>query len=354
MQVPFRKYHDPEYGTQGAYNPDTVVHHRTIDFVNRTPYHMVVVDRNSIPVSLPPAPSGTDLRNPGVEVRICYSFYSGLGYRHIQECLELIGNFLKDDGDERSKILEATIERNNENVGGFRVVIRRHIRQVDITGHKAVYDVATDFMVCVHNAYLTFVHPESKEGRNNKDLSDYVKGRPNGRLIEIVDNNKEIRERFMFSANTVVRVPCVQDLERDDGIYVTNVEDKGLSTSDIDTKKYSFEEGCAKFGLYPTREEAMTNGNPERISKANIIEKEREILELKNEQARRDAEIDKERTERKAEIDRLTDELNRKSARRKDHYEERSYERKDNSEIIKIFAAVVGGFVAAALFFFRR
>lgn len=372
MQVPYRKYHPPVHGNVGTYNPDSIVHHRTIDFINRTPFHMVVVDRNAIPISLPPAPSGTDLRDPGVEVRVCYSFYAGQGYKHIRDCIEYIGNFLKDNNDERSKILEATIEHSNETTGGFRIIIRRHIRQQDITEYKAVYDSATDFMFCFENAYLTFVHPESKEGRNNKDLTDYVNGRPNGRLIEIVDNNKEIRERFVFSANSVIRIPTVQDKTRDNGIYVTSVIDNGMSVSDVDTKRYGFEEGSALFGLFVTREDAMTNGNPERISKLNVAEREKELQELKTSYAKREAEVDaerleikamqtrheaaleKERSDRKIEIDKLTDELNKKSAERKDHYEEKSYQRKDNSETIKIISAVVGGFIAAALLFFRR
>lgn len=354
MQTPHRKNHDPQFGCVGGYNPNTISHHRVVDFNNMTPFKIVVVDRNSVPVLLPEAPSGTDMRFPGVEIRICYRFYGHVGYRSMIEILESLGNVLKDRNEERAKITEMMIEVNGKNIPGFEIVIRRFISQQELQEYKAIYDVGTDYMVCVGNSYLTFAHPESREGRNNKDIDGYVKGRPNGRLIEIVDNNKEIKERFMFCTNSVIRVPVIQDVERDNGIYVTNIRDNGMSTSDIDTVRYSFEEGSEKFGLFLTKEDALTSGNPDRISKVLVAERERELQELKAVLSKQELEFDKERAERRVEIERLNDEIAKKSVERKDYYEEKSAERKDSSELIKIASAVVAGFAAAALLFFKR
>ncbi len=354
MQTPYRKNHDPEFSCVGGYNPCTQHHHRTVDFINKTPFKVVVVDRNSVPVLLNEAPSGTDMRRPGVEIRVCYRFYGPVGYRAMIEVLESLGTALKDTSEERAKITETMIDINGKNISGFEFVIRRHIPQQDLQEYKAIYEVSTDYMVCIGSSYLAFAHPESREGRNNKDLNDYVKGRPNGRLVEIVDNSKEIKERFMFAMNSVIRIPVIQDHTRDNGIYVTNVRDNGMSTSDVDTVRYGFEEASEKFGLYATKEDALTSGNPDRISKLQVAERERELQELKSSLAKQDIAFEKERAERKIEIDRLNDELSKKSAERKDYYEEKSADRKDSSELIKIASAVVAGFVAAVLIFSKR
>lgn len=145
------------------------------------------------------------------------------------------------------------------------------------------------------------------------------------------------------------------------------------------------EEAFTKYGLYKTREEALTHGNSKEIYAAELadkkqelrereleIEKERlemnktltdlkskhelEITKLKNETSVDDEHRERRLTELKMERDRLKDDLEYKQLHRKDSYDDRSHKRKDTSEILKFIpvaltavAGVVGVMVGGSL-----
>lgn len=366
----------PESDTRN-YIMNGSTHYRTIDFINITPHQIVIIDRQNIPVILPAAPTGTLMNPPRLEVRSHYQFFDSESIREMKAAVNYINTQLATIGEER-KILKDAITEADQN-GQTRHLCFTSIRKIpleDLQNTNSLFDQASGFVVTINGAHLVSVHPESVEGRMVGNYEDYVKSRPVGILFEIIDNENMIKERFTYACNTVLRLPAIKDINRTSGIYVSNIRDVGQTTSITDTICYTLLDAEKKFGLYCTKEEALTNGNPELIAKSLVERTKLELEEFKNkvsigesenrqlesEYKRRLLLIESEQKEKMlimetdnkvktAEILKLKEEIDRRKLIRDEFYESRSQERKDTSEMIKFIPAVLIGFIGAAVIF---
>jgi hypothetical protein len=196
-----------------------------------------------------------------------------------------------------------------------------------------------------------------------------------GIFVELIDNENNITNRYMYVARQLLELPARRDQTKQSGVYFTTaVHDKDGDTN-MDPKFYSFEDAEEALGLFKTKEEAMTGGNPEFIAKTKYAEQEaalrdaqRELEKVKNdhkiaEQHRlekmaalkhdleekqlymkekiNDLEHNLEKTKKRN--SELKEESDSRKLTRADYYEERSYERKDSSELIKFVPALIVG-----------
>lgn len=361
----------------GTYITNTQTHYRTTDFVNLSSVIVVILDRQNMPVILQPAPAGTAMSPPRIEVRTHYQYFDNKNIRDTAIHVTNMNTNIEGLGEDRKNLLETI--HNSEIDGIRRSISFTSVRKVplsDILKTGCLFDQSSGYLFTADNKHLTTLHPESNERRARGNHEQYVSSRPTGMLIEIVDNNNSINDRFTYAFNTVLKIGTVVDPDRTEGVYVTSVSDVGMSTSETNTVRYSLGEAEIKFGMYRTREEALTKGDPELISK-NLLEKTRmELEEAKNkaslmESENRQLEAQKKKElmelevthkekilameaknkEMSSELARLKEELEKRKIVREDYYESRSSDRKDTSEIIKFIPAVLGGFIAAALLF---
>lgn len=378
-----RKVYPLNIHNPGHIEEDRSVHSRTQWFVNRSGSQMVVTDRHNTPVILPPAPVGSDLVNPGVDLCTRYNFHGYETLRRMGEVMSYMKNVTGTDGQDRGRIrvqMDSTpLSTTNPY---FSIVVTRTVPLKDIVDEKIVFDQGSGFMVSLENNYLHALHPESVEARMAPDYKDYVVGNPTGFLIEIIDNESQYGDRYMYSGNNVIRIPSFKNKERPSGVYVSVVEEVGSGrTENKGPVHYDMDMATELYGLFKTHEEALTGGNPKLLTEERLLnqkrdfetvkqefEKRRSELELENlrikseysqmtQQAelRLKEELQKMELERKrmeAEADRRKEEFARQSEARKDYYEGRSYERKDHSEWLKIGGALVTG--ALAVFLFKR
>lgn len=137
-------------------------------------------------------------------------------------------------------------------------------------------------------------NPNSDIGRSEesirfrKETSSHA-----GVMVRVVDNHMETKHRFYFAGKVEVVVPCVQDPESKDGVYITtsNCDPDGALV--LHSNYMTFEEAEAHIGLYKTRDQARTAGNPELLlkqeeqqNKFKLLQVESELLESKAEIAR--------------------------------------------------------------------
>lgn len=372
-----RRNYESVPSTRNYHAPDTIAHHRTIDFISYSRHQIVVIDRQNIPVVVPPAPAGTNFSDPRIEVRIHYSFFGVPNIRQLQSNIEMFNNVSKGHGDDRKHLYDAVTATNYDPISKHLIVTTiRSIPERDIETARPLFDESSGFVFTIDNQHLHCIHPESPEGKLIGDHTDYVKARPNGFLIEIVDNENIIKERFTFACNQVLRIPTTVDPLRTSGVWVSEVRDIGQTVSRTETNRYTFEEAQTKFGLYPTVEEAQTSGNPEMISKVAFQENQRVIESLKQgteqlraqyaaEELERKQQfqaielelkhkvtgLENEARERAAEMLKMKDELEKRKLVRDDYYDSRSSDRKDTSELIKFIPAVFLGFIGALVIF---
>lgn len=361
----------------GTYINNTQSHYRTTDFRNLTPFPVVILDRQNIPIVLPAAPAGTSMVPPRVEIRTHYQFFDQRSIQDMGGHITNMNTQLQSFGEERRILLDAINATSNDGIRNsinFTSVRKIPLRDIQVT--NLLFDQSSGYVLTLDNRHLTAVHPESIEGKMVGSHEQYVQARPTGLLIEIVDNEKLIKERFTFASNNVIHIPAICDADRLSGVYITRVRDIGQSVSVVDTEKFSLIEAEVKFGLYRTHEEAQTNGNPELIAKhlvertkleleetknkASLMEAEnrqletvykKKFLKLETEQKEKIFSLEAKNKKKASEILRLKEQVEKRKLVRDEYFDTRSQERKDTSEMIKFIPAVLIGFIGAAVLF---
>ena len=406
---PIQKYIVPR--SAGAANSCPSGYKKEIEFHNQTPTDVWVTDRNNVSFIIPGCKTGISMyEKSNFFIREIHTILDMKNIVEVCNALEHLNHVL-GASDELRLIFFNSLKSTRENPlnRNVRIAFDYYISHEELTKIRAIHDKATGFTLSTNNCHLNALNPESKEAELEGNIREHVVNRPNGLLFEIVDNNQVTNKRFCFSGNQVITVPVITDIRRSSGLYVHKIKDFGFEKSETETEFYSVEavengtsfvDGCTKYGLWLTKEEALTAGKPELIAKFNIEklqeeirEKEREHkettlrMEAQNkedsyrhakemqdlERARKEDALEHEKKiqaletarreeaaafERAAkfreeELARLKDEIERRKAVRNDHYDERSSSRKDTSEIIKFIPAVIAGVVGIALLWRR-
>lgn len=190
-----------------------------------------------------------------------------------------------------------------------------------------------------------------------------------GFVIEIIDNQGKIGERYINIGRRVSKIPPKLDPRRLDGIYVswTQAVSGRLSLPEEQIQCFSPEEADTEFNLFKTYAEAETYGDGDLARKKELVTLEHatvvEKAQLQHEKTRSDQDTLKLETNLKELVhehevlkqdrDRAHQRLDlmRETERQqmKDYYENRSVQRKDGSELLRIIPAIVMGIGAVIL-----
>lgn len=355
-----------DYGDTGAEVGGFITH----SFLNTSHADIVVVDRNNEATLVEKALPGANTAEPGLIVKMTRfhptekSKQAGLHFNHA------LGNIL----GRISLVFQDTLNTHQKGFtktprGGITVCRRYFIPISRIENAKVLFEENTGLVLATGcDNYEMLVHPDSREYRTMNQNAQLYDNKPVGRMFEIVDTLRQHRERFVFVGNGVLRVDAVIDPSRADGLYVTEVQCKGGNRSSTVTVRYDFEEGYKKFGLYLSREEAETGGNPglaaireleelrAKIAKEALESKQKEQVEtravqsLETQQRMIDMQREHELRTRigleSMETKRIQEDAQRQSAIREAELHAYSTRLKSSSETMRFIPAVIAGVVA--------
>lgn len=364
-------------------------------FINNTPEDFTVIYRNNLPLYISKASAGFQ---SGKEfcIRTNYHF---LSHTRITTTITHLGEYIKNNTDrlEDLDILYkalTTAYQNDNRVSSITVTIDRRIDISAVKKLGSVYVPEVDLVLQVGQPNLDKSHPYSKDGRAKAEYVDFISEKKvSGILMELVDNDQHHKSRFLYAALQVIEIPSVQDKTRASGVYFSKVAYDSLGEIHIKPYYYTLEEAEKILGLYRTKDEAITGGNPEFIAKKLNQERDEKLTELKHdldiaksqmkldelkrdqqlketehrlresehklkmaelkakeEEARAAAELEKERKE----TARLKEELDKKRDYRKDYFEERSYQRKDSSDLLKLLPVLITAALAVFTIITRK
>ena len=235
----------------------------------------------------------------------------------------------------------------------LRIVFDRTIKARMIKESTFIYLHDEDILMCSSEHANRILHPNSPEGVTDASHYDYVTNNGmTGFFVEIVDNDSSIGTRFIFTGKRLLEITPVEDINRRTGVYYHVAQNHPAAGVDIEKSYCSSDEAMENIGLFRTKDEAITGGNPENISKSEL-----ESMKLQTARAQYDLETFRtENTMLKEKIEKVKlerdDFFNERKSRRTDTYEERSAARKDSSEVYKIAAAIAG--TAVAMYFGMR
>lgn len=284
------------------------------DIVNHSGKVIYVKLQNNIPLAIEPVPNHQLIHpfDEAVIFRMNIRIITRSSATETANYLSQIKNNglpMSPQAQEMLSALEAYVNRAPRLRGGdvhFNFCLESKIPMAMLADSNFVRHQETDIIVAKRKEDLLRPHPSSPAGLQLDDLySNPETTEHAGLFIRIVDNNQLCPSRFFFSGKQLIEVPCRLDQTKADGVYaiILTKENHGLRTR---SEFMTFEEAEKEFGLYRTREEALTGGDPTRFidleeSKSKEREKElaRELADLKHrtELERQKAEMERQKTD---------------------------------------------------------
>lgn len=325
--------------------------------------------------------SSADEHRPHIEIKTTYRVSNNEG---IDGTLSLLRAFQENNvltSDDARQIMDRLVDLYRRDPSrfsktNFEFAVFRRILCDTLVRDKKVYLRDCDIVLTLDRNMMLAPHPNSNEGFQQVDVNRQYHGQA-GVFVKVIDNGQFSPSRFFYSGRQVIEVPSVQDRKSESGVYCTIATMQPDGTVQPKTHFYTFEEAEREIGLYRTKQEAETNGSPEKIVELEIARaKNEEVcgkrkiaeLSLLNEQLKQ--EFEQRSLEYKAEIQRNNHQLetmklensrlkesidvmkavrednyDQSKRTRNDYYEERSYRRKDSSELIKYVPGLVLGVI---------
>ena len=137
-------------------------------------------------------------------------------------------------------------------------------------------------MIALSDAMMAIPHPNSETGMNQFDIAQDQRHLGHaGVFIKIVDNERLHNVRFFYAAKQVIEVPCIKDTNLSSGVYCTIRSSAPHGGLLEETKVFTYEEAEVELGLYRTREEAESCGNPQILLAIEEQKTKRELSQLK-------------------------------------------------------------------------
>ena len=251
-----------------------------ITYRNESDQPLYVVDRANLPILVHPE---NIKRSPGVFT--IFKTFTFTGRRAITDAKVAIASSISQYIDTASGLnaiyqeLEASTTVNNAQ-SFTRVVISHQVNIKESLVGGEVYLSDIDILITDVTHVLDRPHPYSEAAKIAQDFGDIAINRKvSGVFVELIDNNSEVAKRYMLIAKQLMEIPAQQDFSRESGLYVSKLIYGGCGEVHVNPEFTTFEEAEEKFGIYKTKEEATSAGNPEALLRVEESDLRKELLE---------------------------------------------------------------------------
>ena len=245
-------------------------------FLNHTNRTLYILDRNGVKFRVDKV--ANDYRQHFI-IRTAYTVPG-----HVYDDFQPVLNNAMDHPDNYPDLVairDAFFNRNSDNRFQQRTVyVDTIVSQTEFDKEHSVYVTNMDLVLTTCSPDKEVVHPFGKVSmfdawyqKRSKDCSGV------SIFVEIVDNDNQIGNRFVYTAKRVFEVPAIQDNTRESGIYLCCIEKRPGFEDSISSVRFELTEGEEKLGLYKTQEEAISDGDIK-------AKRDKELADLKFEMQR--------------------------------------------------------------------
>lgn len=351
----------------GKYTKKNSVIEVRVAYENYLPLDITIVERNGLRCVVPSriGPFGV-------------GFVTRVEYRLLEETADGIDKFMAQIGssscEEMRVFKEAYTRQRTTNWHRGAVVVLDYIVTLETLkeNNGVIYYKNRDIIISSLDIASTPAHPYSEDGVDKSGLeagSGFGIGRDMIAFkIELVDNARNIGNRFIFFAGEVHSVVAKIDERRSCGVYITKTSNDITNPTKYTAHQehLSVEDAQLRLGLYRTPQEALEGGDSILTRKEALARSEHELTLLKQDlqqaklQADQDALVAQRElaelihgnkikeaalAEKSSKLDRDRKEFEYEQERRRsemrDMYERRSSERKDSSDMLKFLPMLI-------------
>ncbi len=204
---------------------------------------------------------------PHVEIKTTYVIY---GAKNIVETRTLLEDLEANNALtslESKWLLDSIYEQSRKNssylkMPKFEFCCFHHIASEEIHDADELYIRESDVVLSFNRKTVKNLHPNANSSLNqtmlerNKELHGFC-----GVFVRVTDNERQTPSFFYYAGKRVVEVPTVVNPSERSGVYITHCGKKENNFAST-TEFMSFEEAEEAIGLYRTKDEALSNGDP--------------------------------------------------------------------------------------------
>lgn len=378
------------------YNPAVVsipTVHNGFKYSNNTSIDIDVISQDGVIQTIKAAVKNATINNPSAYGNfIIEKSYCIIGVSDVRDFINKNSNPTQED---QVRLVNEVINLYNHrpDLYGLLAVMSYEITPVSIIENVSSYINRTGLVLTAGDVQIQHPMVDVENVVLSKDIA--VKQNICGLHFEIIDNDKQVHTKFIYSAKEVVRIPTNKDASKASGVYYSKIipEEGKLREEVVYT---TFEDAETILGIYDTWEECNNNCNPEKLAEKLIKDakyivnttaikkaeaqleevrqkiEDQERLRKQNEEIQKAADerrrIDDDRirklneeaeAKRQREEERLSkqreeqDQRERDRQKREDEFYERSYKRKEKGDILKFLPSFILGLLTLGTLVFR-
>ncbi len=308
------------------------------EYTNYTKHDLYLKTQANVPFVIEPnrvsAQQGD--RQPHLEIKTIYHIKANGSFVKTKELLDsisLAGEHMSEETKRLDTHIRETLRLNSRvnSHNNFKSFSSIRVLEDEFDECGSVYVRSTDVLVTKNRDAVNKPHPNSNEGFQQVRLETEKRFTGHsGVFIYIVDNERRVPSYFFYSARQIIEVPSMYDPKQETGVYIMKTEVKGSGLNILSEFK-SFEEAMEIYGLYTTRDEARTNGDPSILLKKEERERIEAFKKTELESSERVRRMEHENELLKNENAKVKDMLDIASRRRAHEFEEISHRRKLDS-----------------------
>ena len=308
------------------------------EYTNYTKHDLYLKTQANVPFVIEPnrVSQQQGNRQPHLEIKTVYHIKSNGSFIKTKELLDSIvlnGEHMSEEAKLFDEHVKETLRLNSRvsSHSSFKSFSSVRVLEDEFDECGSVYVRSTDVLVSKNREEINKPHPNSNEGFQQVRLETEKRFTGHsGVFIYIIDNERRMPSYFFYSARQIIEVPSMYDPKQETGVYVMKTEIKGSGLNVLSEFK-TFEEATTLYGLYATRDEARTNGDPAILLKKEERERLEAFRKLELETEERVRKMEHENELLKNENVRVKDMLDIASRRRAHEFEEISHRRKLDS-----------------------
>lgn len=276
-----------QYAQRPSFSPGVHVEYH-LSYINYTSAPVFVKNQNNetVVVNQTDNKYADDHERDNFVVMMTHDFKSGIGIRLTHDFLSEqaeAGIFLSDSSLALLNTLRNYCRQFAQTATPKPAAFQTRVITMgaDLEKADSIYCQQTNLLISQNLEIASTYHINSGMGVHRAEHQRlFGKEFQHGVLVRVVDNEMLHPYRYYYAGKELIRVRSVRDEAIASGVYVTsyNVKKDGFNPERQDCV-YSFEEAKVAIGLFPSQEEAMSHGNPEKIM-------EIEEARLKAEEAR--------------------------------------------------------------------
>lgn len=282
---------------------DTYGIQRTVSYINGLRYPVTVCERNGVKYTIPPLSYMIRKRFTIKETYVIpLSIMKDLEKQYTSVNHDMLSKDMKIIMEEYYRIRDVMCFTT------FKVDIYTDIKEDKLNDYRNVYVKDKDVFISSENIDSAENHPFSDRELHGERYLSMIQGNENALqfIIEIIDNNDNIGNRYINFAKEIHRIRPTKDPNREDGVYLL-VTDNTPDRSIKNVKRVPIDKADELYGLYKNMDDARSGGDSKLI-----YSKEIETLKYESEKLKTRNKI-------------LEEEMNDRSLHRKDSSESLKY-----------------------------